>query len=162
MLSQVNLKKKDLTPLAFFFRSTGVGLYSLPAKLPVSLSHDKVVSYHRFVRVFGCTDNMTSKSISTLHVLSSSDDSEESCSEEESSNFDACGEASVQAVLQNMLFRLNMAKPASVSRTRALRLNPPGERKRCGPSTNLRRKSLHDCVAGFPGEYLVVECGTLL
>ena len=54
-------------------------------------------------------------------------------------------------------------KPASISKTRALKLNPPGERKRkrCGPSTKLRRKSLHDCVAGFPGEYLVVECGEL-
>ena len=100
---------------------------------------------------------MISKSISTLHVLSSSDDSEESYSEEESSSSDDCGkasvqavsqnvsssddceEASVQALSQNVLSGLNRAKPASISRTRALKLNPPGERKRkrCGPSTKL-------------------------
>ena len=106
---------------------------------------------------------MTSKSISTLHVLSSRDDSEEPYSEEESSSSDDCGKASVQGVSQNVLSGLNRAKPASISRTRALKLNPLGERKRkrCGPSTKLRRKRLHDCVAGFPGEYLAVECGVL-
>ena len=62
---------------------------------------------------------------------------------------------------QNVLSGLNRAKSGSISTTRALKLNHPGERKRkrCGPSTKLRRKRLHDCVAGFPGEYLVVECG---
>ena len=69
----------------------------------------------------------------------------------------------VKAVSQNVLSGLNRAKPASISRTRALKLNPPGEQKwkRCGPSTKLRRKSLHDCVVGFRGEHLVVECGVL-
>ena len=55
------------------------------------------------------------------------------------------------------------AKPAAISRPRALLLNPPGQRKRkrCDPSTRLRKKSLHDCVREYPAEHLSVDAGTL-
>ena len=50
------------------------------------------------------------------------------------------------------------AKPAAISRPRALLVNPPGQRKRkrCGPSTHLRKKSLHNW-----DRHLSVDAGTL-
>ena len=55
------------------------------------------------------------------------------------------------------------AKPAAISRPRALLLNPPGQqkRKRCGPSTRLQKKSLLDCVREYPAEHLSVDAGRL-
>ena len=35
------------------------------------------------------------------------------------------------------------------------------KRKRCGPSTSLKRKSAHDCVKDYPKEFLSADRGVL-
>ena len=66
-------------------------------------------------------------------------------------------------IAESVLSGLGRAEDAAISRPRASKLNPfgPRKRKRCGPSTRLCRKSLHECVSGNPDENLVVQSGIL-
>ncbi len=85
--------------------------------------------------------------------------SNESESEHESEDEDNSGTNTAAKVLSG----LRRAEPAAISKPRALLLNPPGKRKRkrCGPSTKLMKKSLHDCAKDHPGEHIVVQAGVL-
>lgn len=93
---------------------------------------------------------MASLEVSAIEV-----DVDSQSSEEESSD--------LAAVTAKVTSSLQKAQPAAVSRQRTLLVNPSGARKRqrCGPSTKLQRKSLHDCVKQYPGEHLVVDAGVL-
>lgn len=89
---------------------------------------------------------------------------EESVNLESESDGDIEGEVgTVKGSASKIVDGLRRAKPAEISRPRAQLLNPPGKRKRkrCGPSTRLTKKSLHDCVKDFPDEHLAVEAGVL-
>ena len=59
--------------------------------------------------------------------------------------------------------KMSAVQPAAIARKRSLVLNPSGERKRrrCGPSTKLHKKSLHECVTEYPNEKLTVERGAI-
>lgn len=98
---------------------------------------------------------MSSNVVSTLAADSTTEESEQSESGSE--------DCSVADVSQKVLAGLDRAQPAAIARQRSVKLNPPGERKRrrCGPSTKLRKKSLHECVTEHPGEYLTVESGAI-
>ncbi len=109
---------------------------------------------------------MAAKSPSTLRAVSSGSESDSDPAEEpvsDDSSSENSNADSLEAVSGKVLTRLNRADPSAISRPRGLKLNPPGERKRkrCGQSTKLRKKSLHDCVAEYPGEHLVVEKGVI-
>lgn len=68
----------------------------------------------------------------------------------------------LEAAAEKVTSKLSTAQPAAIARERSLLLNR-GERKRrrCGPSTKLRKKSLHECVAEFADEKLTVERGAI-
>ena len=69
----------------------------------------------------------------------------------------------LEAATEKVSSKISAAQPAAISRERSLLLNPSGERKRrrCGPSTKLHKKSLHECVAEYPNEKLTVERGAI-
>ena len=118
----------------------------------------------RFFASLVFDQTMVSREPSVIDVLDdeSSGDESEFVTEAEASSSDSddttgCEEAALQLQV------LNRTTPAAISRQRSLLLNPPGQRKRRrgGPSTKLKRNSLHECIASFPREHLIVEAGAI-
>ena len=90
-------------------------------------------------------------------------DSDSSCSSAFQSSEDEgsdCTEITTSRLVQS----LSSAKPAAISRKRKVSQNPscPRQRKRCGPSTQLKKKAAWECVKEFPGEHLIAENGKVL
>ena len=63
----------------------------------------------------------------------------------------------------NVLSSLHRSQPAAINRPPTIHVHSSGDRKRkrCGTSTKLRRKSVHECLREYPGEYLTVDKGVL-
>lgn len=100
---------------------------------------------------------MATNELSSLSVASSDEETLDEGSEVDISSETERESHSPPA--KDVLSGVDRAKPAAISRQRSLLLNPPGmrKRKRCGPSTSLKRKSVHDCVKDNSKEFLSVE-----
>ena len=76
-----------------------------------------------------------------------------------SSSSSVSSDGELEAAVEKVSSKVSAAQPAAIARERSLLLNPSGEskRRRCGPSTKMHKRSLHECVAEYPNEKLTVE-----